>query len=64
MGRVAKRPGFARMKDRKYRFDEDERSAQSLVVSVPSGGPVQALPGACPLRFRKKQTVEAGEPSK
>ncbi|PTS81937.1 hypothetical protein DBR21_17850 [Caulobacter sp. HMWF009] len=53
MGRVAKRPGLARMKDRKYRFDEDERSARSFfqrraalepclglaALKPPTGGP-------------------------
>ena len=41
-----------------YRFDEVRRSARSLSISVPSGGPVQALPGPGRLRFRKSQRSE------
>ena len=62
MERVAERPDHVRMRDRDYRFDEAERSASSLSVSVPSGGPVQALPGASASRFREEPAVEAGEP--
>jgi hypothetical protein len=45
-----------------YRFDEARRSARSLFARVPSGGPVQALPGPGPRRFQQSPEVEEGGP--
>ncbi|AAK24148.1 hypothetical protein [Caulobacter vibrioides] len=45
-----------------YRFDEARRSAQPLSASLPSGGPVQALPGPGRLGFPRLPAVEEDEP--
>ena len=58
MKRVAERPDDVRMRDRKYRFDEAERSASSFSVSLPSGGPLKALPGPGSRRFQRAPAVE------
>ena len=55
-------PDSVRSVSCKYRFDEARRSARPLSASVPSGGPVQALPGPGNLRFRKALEVEEGGP--
>ncbi len=47
------------MRNRDYRFDEAVRSARPLSISVPPGGPVEALAGPEPLRFRSHSAVEA-----
>ncbi len=58
MGRVAERPDDVRMRNREYRFDEAERSASSFSVSLPSGGPLKALPGPEPRRFLRAPAIE------